>query len=254
LAAGFDDQDDRGAQDERFKDVPDEARDNDKRASGIAAAPALMTLEDWLASTAVRQLLVQLEELWMAGAQRVRHKTSYETMITQLYAIKHAVRFIKSVEHLSKCMRVPSNLSELHEWAPSDLLEALGELLPPPQWLERISEEKALGSAIKSVNLLMRLMSWALPLVMSRLGLQLIRVEYRPGKNPDLTLKRPGSFSKSREHFWRPPGSCRAPLIVVGHTRIRLHPTTLRPRTEGRHLSVKMRFRCHRTNRLNIDL
>jgi hypothetical protein len=173
FGGGFDDQDDRGAQDERFKDVPDEARDNDKRASGIAAAPALMTLEDWLASTAVRQLLVQLEELWMAGAQRVRHKTSYETMITQLYAIKHAVRFIKSVEHLSKCMRVPTNLSELHEWAPSDLLEALGELLPPPQWLERISEEKALGSAIKSVNLLMRLMSWALPLVTSRLALQL---------------------------------------------------------------------------------
>jgi hypothetical protein len=35
FGGGFDDQDDRGAQDERFKDVPDEARDNDKRASGI---------------------------------------------------------------------------------------------------------------------------------------------------------------------------------------------------------------------------
>jgi hypothetical protein len=69
-----------------------------------------------------------------------------------------------------------------------------------------------------------------------------VRVTYRPHFAPILPPFCPHSYGKSRNHFSRPPGSCRAPLIVVGQNSFPWQPTTLHPRTEGRHLSVEMRL------------
>jgi hypothetical protein len=82
----------------------------------------------------------------------------------------------------------------------------------------------------------------------------LIRVVNCPCFAPVLPLFCPCSVGKSRSQLPGPPRSGRTPLIVVGQNWFPWLPITLHPRTEGKLLSVKTRFWCHNSNRLNIDL
>ena len=147
---------DRGANDERFADVLEE--------------DGKLTLAEWVASPAVRQLLTECEDVWLAGAGRVRHSTQHETMMTALYSTKHAVDMLLAVENPVRCLSVPADQTELLTQSPREVLHALGDLVPPSRWLQRIVEHKSLGSAIKSVKMLQRLMAWAVPCEMSRLA------------------------------------------------------------------------------------
>jgi proteasome lid subunit RPN8/RPN11 len=155
---------DQGANDARF----DDARDEPEQANeGV-------DLIDWFASKKVRQAIVDCPQIWLANRHRMS-TTKYETKMTGLYAISHAIERLtdKKKNDLIRGLTVPATLSQLEDLCPRQLLLALTDLVSLHEWVDRLREVKSLGQAIKSLTLLARLIDWAVGREKAQLNLKL---------------------------------------------------------------------------------
>ena len=164
----------RGGGDERAEDegqwsggfddggFDDDDNDDGQRSSDESSDGDLLSLSQWFKNKSVRDVLVLCAELWNAGRQRARASSDVKTRLTALYAVSHAVERLSRAGELPQRLRVPENVADLQRRTPRELLMALEDLDEVSRWPERLSKAKSIGQATKALELLNRIIAWAL--------------------------------------------------------------------------------------------
>lgn len=151
---GFGDQYDRGAQDDRFEDVPDEpAGDGEAKVTLVAA----------LKDKGTRDKLREVEGLWQGGMKRARNAPNEKTKTTY-FGQGAAVLVLLSARGRELVARVSllkadSTAAHVKRFA-CQVAETLEDLVPIEDWAKKIEKKRA-GSTAVGLLMLERLFAWA---------------------------------------------------------------------------------------------
>jgi proteasome lid subunit RPN8/RPN11 len=168
FGGGFDDQDDRGAQDDRFEDVPDEPTGDGKAKVTLAVA---------LKDKGTRNELRLQPKLWQGESlqQRATKPPSEKTKTTFFGQASSALDMLAApgrelVPRVS-LLTADSTAADVQLFA-CQAIETLQDLVPIQDWAKKL-ETKAIGSTAVALHMLGRLFAWAQVQLETRLAAEL---------------------------------------------------------------------------------
>jgi hypothetical protein len=145
--------DDRGADDERYQDVPDAVND-----------PTLVPLEVALCDPDTRAVLYGVETLWTAGSVRARAQIKPKSQVTM---IGQGARVLKELA-IVEGKPLPPRVHKLKVGATSrqintfalQVVEAIKDLVTADRWASRLLNKPVQSMAV-ALHMLHRLFHWA---------------------------------------------------------------------------------------------
>jgi hypothetical protein len=150
FGGGFGDEDDRGAQDDRFVDVPDEP------------AEAKVTLAVALKDKGTRNKLREVDDLWLSNV-RARIAPSEKTKTTYFGQAVSLLELLSAPgrELVARVTLLEPNSSAAHvKRFARQVAETLEDLVPIGEWAKKVDKKRA-GSTAVGLIMLERLFAWA---------------------------------------------------------------------------------------------
>jgi predicted transcriptional regulator len=150
FGGGFGDEDDRGAQDDRFVDVPDEP------------AEAKVTLAVALKDKGTRNKLREVDDLWLSNV-RARIAPSEKTKTTYFGQAVSLLELLSAPgrELVARVTLLEPNSTAAHvKRFARQVAETLEDLVPIGEWAKKVDKKRA-GSTAVGLIMLERLFAWA---------------------------------------------------------------------------------------------
>jgi hypothetical protein len=147
FGGGFGDEDDRGAQDDRFVDVPDEAK---------------VTLAVALKDKGTRNKLREVDDLWLSNV-RARIAPSEKTKTTYFGQAVSLLELLSAPgrELVARVTLLEPNSTAAHvKRFARQVAETLEDLVPIGEWAKKVDKKRA-GSTAVGLIMLERLFAWA---------------------------------------------------------------------------------------------